>query len=153
MWYFVLYAVFAIWVFVDTGKRRNNRIGWPIATLGLGPIVLPVYFAKRNLKEGEVREGGTGWNVLKNFALFWTLTMFVAGIAGMVGVSQFVGQSGSDAEQAGATIGGAIGLGMIGLLWFIIAVSALVIGMFLKKSSIVETGPTGALAAGGANED
>ena len=59
-------------------------MGWPAATLVLGPVVLPVYFVKRNLKAGEVREGGTGWNVIKNFALFWTLTVAVGAIAGMV---------------------------------------------------------------------
>ena len=74
MWYFVLYLIFAAWVFTDAKKRKNHPVGWPAATAVLGPIVLPVYFAKRNLQAGEVREGGTGWNVIKNFALFWTLT-------------------------------------------------------------------------------
>ena len=153
MWYFVLYAVLAAWVFVDAGRRLNHRVGWPAATLVIGPLVLPVYFAKRNLKEGEVREGGTGWNVLKNFALLWTLTMFVAGIAGFVGVAETIDPSASDAELAGAAIGGGIGLGLIGLLWFIVAISALVIGLFLKKSTFVEKGPSGALAVKGATED
>ena len=147
MWYFILYGILAVWAFVDAGKRKNNRIVWPLATLGLGPVVLPVYFAKRNLKDGETREGGLGWNVLKNFALLWTLTIFVVGLAGMVGVSEIVGEAGSEAEQAGAAIGGAIGLGMIALLWFVVAVAALVLGMFLKKTGIVEKGPTGPLAA------
>ena len=83
VWYFLLYAILAVYVLVDAGKRHNSRTGWPVATLLLGPVVLPVYFAKRHLKKGEVREGGTGWNVLKNFALMWTLTMAVAGVAGM----------------------------------------------------------------------
>jgi len=146
MWYFVLYAIFAIWVFADAKKRMNHVVGWPLATFLLGPIVLPFYFAKRNLKEGEVREGGTGWNVLKNFALFWTITMVVAGIAGMVSVSDVVQQAGSEAEQAGVAIGATLGLGMIFGLWFIVLVAALVLGLFLKKSSIVEKGPTGPLA-------
>jgi hypothetical protein len=60
MWYFVLYAIFAVWVFIDAKKRMNHMVGWPLATFILGPLVLPVYFAKRNLKESEVREGGTG---------------------------------------------------------------------------------------------
>jgi hypothetical protein len=41
----------------------------------------------------------------------------------------------------------AIGMGMIIGLWFVVIVGALVIGLFVKKSSIVEKGPTGALAA------
>ena len=150
MWYFVLYAIFAVWVFIDAKKRMNHVVGWPLTTILLGPIVLPVYFAKRNLKDGEVREGGTGWNVLKNFALFWTITMVVAGIAGMVGVSDVAQQATSGAEQAGVAIGATLGLGMIFVLWFIVLMAALVLGMFLKKSSIVEKGPTGALVAGSA---
>ncbi len=147
MWYLILYAIFAIWVLVDAGKRKNNRIVWSLATLGLGPLVLPVYFAKRNLKDGETREGGFGWNVLKNFTLLWTLTILIWGIAGMVGVSVIVGETGDGVEQAGAVIGGAIGLGMIALLWFVVVVAALLLGMFLKKTGVVEKGPTGLLAA------
>ena len=88
--------------------------GWPAMTFLVGPITLPVYFAKRHLKEGEVREGGTGWNVLKNFTLLWTLMMVVVGFAGLVGVSEVVGGASSGAEQAGAAIGATLGLGMIG---------------------------------------
>ena len=70
----------------------------------------------------------------------------------MVGVSEIIEQSNTADEQAVAAIGGAIGLGLIGFVWFFVAVSALVIGMFLKKASIVERGPTGASGAGGGNE-
>lgn len=49
-------------------------------------------------------------------------------------------------EEAGAAIGTGIGIMMIGFLWFVGAISALVLGMFLKKNSIIEKGPTGALA-------
>jgi hypothetical protein len=51
--------------------------------------------------------------------------------------------SGNDYEEAGYAIGATIGIGMILGIWFIVAVGALVLGMFLKKSSIVEKGPTG----------
>jgi hypothetical protein len=72
--------------------------------------------------------------------------MVVAGIAGMVGVSDVAQKATSEAEQAGMAIGATIGLGMIFILWFIVLVAALVLGLFLKKSSIVEKGPTGPLA-------
>lgn len=58
MWYIVFNLIFAIWVLVDSRKRKANVLFWTIGTLLLGPIVLCVYFAKRPLKAGEVREGG-----------------------------------------------------------------------------------------------
>jgi hypothetical protein len=147
MWYVVVYGIFAIWVLVDGLKRKASAIPWAIGTLVLGPIVLPVYVAKRPLKAGEVREGGTGWNVLRNFALYWTILMAVAAVWGMAAVSQQSASLKTEAEQAGAAIGTALGLGLIGALWFFPMVGALVLGLFLKKSSIVEKGPTGPLAS------
>ena len=72
--------------------------------------------------------------------------MFVVGVAGMMEAGDAVNKASSSAEQAGAAIGTVIGIGMILGLWFFVIVGALVIGLFLKKSSIVEKGPTGALA-------
>ncbi len=109
MWYFVLYLAFAVWVFMDAKKRMNHPIGWPAATFVLGPVVLPVYFAKRNLKVGEVREGGTGWNVIKNFALFWTLTVAVGAMAGMVNAGQVADRATTQAQKAGAALGATLG--------------------------------------------
>ena len=145
--YWIIYAILAVWVLFDAKQRKNHIVGWPAMTFLVGPIALPIYFAKRHLKEGEVREGGAGWNVLKNFTLLWTLMMVVVGFAGLIGVSEVVGGASSEAEQAGAAIGATLGLGMIGVLWFVVAASALLIGMLLKRASIVETGPTGPLAA------
>lgn len=145
MWYLVLYLMFAIWVFFDARKRMNHTIGWPAATLVLGPVMLPVYFAKRHLKAGETREGGTAWNVIKNFALFWTLTMGAAIIAGMVGVGQIADRAATDAERAGTALGATLGLGVMLLIWFLVLVAALVIGLFLKKSSMGQLGRWGRL--------
>jgi hypothetical protein len=146
MWYFVLYLAFAVWVFTDAKKRLNHPVGWPAATLVLGPVVLPVYFAKRNLQAGEVREGGTGWNVIKNFALFWTLTVAAGVMAGMVNAGQVADRATTQAQKAGAALGASLGMGMIFVLWFVVLAAALILGLFLKKSSIVEHGPTGPLA-------
>lgn len=147
MWYIVVYGLFAIWVLVDGLKRKAKAIPWAIGTAILGPIVLPVYFAKRPLKAGEVREGGTAWNVIRNFALFWTIVMAFAAIWSLVAVSSETATYQTAAEQAGAAIGTALGLGMIAALWFFPMVGALVFGFFLKKSSIIEKGPTGPLAS------
>jgi len=146
MWYIVFNLIFTIWVLVDSRKRKANVLFWTIGTLLLGPIVLCVYFAKRPLKAGEVREGGTAWNVLKNFAFFWTLLMLFAAVSGMISVSEDISTSQSVAEKAGTAIGTVLGLGLLATLWFFPMVGAVVLGFFLKKSSVVEKGPTGPLA-------
>lgn len=147
MWYWILNIVISLWVFFDAQSRKMDQsVLWGIGAFFIMILVVPFYFAKRSLRDGEVREGGTAWNVIKSFAIFWTLLMFVAGIAGMMAVGSVVNNASSGAEQAGAAIGSAIGMGMIIGLWFVVLVGALVIGVFLKKSSIVEKGPTGALA-------
>jgi hypothetical protein len=138
---YLIFVPFAVWIFFDARKREEKSILWAIGTALLGIIVLPVWFAKRPLLAGEVREGGTAWNILKNFALFWTILMVVGAISTMVGVSQGVNAIQDDAELAGAAIGTALGLGLIGALWFFPMVGALVLGFFLKKSSVIERGP------------
>jgi hypothetical protein len=147
MWYLLLNIVIALWVFFDARSRKmgGESVLWSIGTVFMIILLIPCYFAKRPLKDGELREGGTAWNVIKSFAIFWTLTMFVVGVGGMIAVNGITSHAASDAEQAGAAIGTALGLGMIMGLWFVLLVGALAIGLFLKKSSIVEKGPTGAL--------
>jgi hypothetical protein len=147
MWYWVLNAIVALWVLLDARARKmDHAIIWAIGTFLIMIIVVPLYFAKRPLKAGEIREGGTAWNVIKAFAILWTVFMLAAGSAGMMKASQSAITAGSDAEKAGAAIGTALGMGMIMGLWFVVIAGALVLGLFLKKSSVVEKGPTGALA-------
>ncbi|HEY7306840.1 MAG TPA: hypothetical protein VH601_22130 [Bryobacteraceae bacterium] len=149
MWYLVLFGIIGIWVLIDGIKRRlgGKAVGWAIGVFLLGPIVLPIYLAKRPLKVGQVREGGTAWNVLKNFAIFWTLTMVVAAAGGMISAGHHASTLTTDAEKAGAGIGTFLGLGMIFVIWLVPTFGAAVLGFFLKKSSIVERGPTGPLLA------
>jgi hypothetical protein len=146
MWYWILYAFLAVFVLLDAKKRKNNFIGWSIGTFVAGPVVLPIYFAKRYLKAKEVRTGGTAWNVLKNFALFWTLLMFVAIIAGIVNAGNTASEMTSDAEKVGAAIGTGLGITLLIAIWFFPMVFAFILGFFLKNSGHVVTGPTGKLA-------
>lgn len=144
--YFILYAMFAIWVYFNAAKRKYSPGLWAVGTLILGPIVLPVYFAKRPLVMGETREGGVAWNVLKNFVLFWTLTMLFAGIAGCAGASHVAQNASTDVEKVGAGLGMTLMAGIMFGAWIVPAVSAAVLGFFLKQSNVVEKGPTGPLA-------
>jgi hypothetical protein len=147
MVYLFVFVPLAVWMFIDA-KRRRYDAGkwWAVATALFCPVTAPVYFASRNLRKGETREGGRAWNLLKNFALFWTVTMAIGAVAGMVNVAGSTDELHNEYERAGAAVGTAIGLGLLFFLWFFPMVGALVLGMFLKKSTIVETGPTGALA-------
>lgn len=137
-----LHAVLTIWVCFDAHKRNIEIAPWALGTALLGVIIVPIYLAKRSLLAGEIREGGTAWNVLKNFAILWTIAMGAVTLQGLVAVSEHsTGLSG--AESAGAAIGTALGLGMIGAIWLLPFVGAFILGFMLKKSSMVEKGPTG----------
>lgn len=130
-----------IWVAFDAYKRSNNIYMWPLGTFFLPIVVAPVYFAKRNLIEEETREGGTGWNILKNFALIWTAFMSMTLIASILITGGAMSEAASDAEIAGTAIGSSMGIMIISMMWFFPMVGALILGVFLKKSSHVEKSP------------
>ena len=136
----LLNVAIAIWMKFDGRKRSFPVLLWCVAVMIFGPLVFPIYLAKRPLLDGEVREGGTPWNVLKNFSLFWTVYLFVGWIVGMGSASKL--NATTDAEKLGAGIGILLGTGLIFALWFFPTLTALILGLFLKKNSIVERGPT-----------
>jgi low temperature requirement protein LtrA len=147
VWYVIIFGLLTLYVVID-GSRRNlgaaKTILWAIGTFLLGVIVLPLYFAKRPLRANEVREGGFAWNILKNFALTWTILMVAISITAISAASQTNVNSG--AEAAGAALGMGIVIVILAVLWFVPMVGAIVLGFFLKNSAIVERGPTGPLA-------
>ena len=147
MSYFLLYGVFALWVLFDALTRKMGASGflWALGTAIVGPIILPVYLAWRPLKQGEVREGGRGWNILKNFAILWTIVMAIASIAALMAMAKSTTGLTSDAARAGAGIGMVLGIGLLGAAWFFPTMGAALLGFLLKKHTIVETGPTGPL--------
>jgi hypothetical protein len=147
MWYFILFGLLALWVGFDASRRNlgaAKAIIWAIGTFLLGVIVMPIYIAKRPLRANEVREGGLAWNVLKNFALTWTILMVAISISAL-GAAAGTNVN-SDAEAAGAAIGFSIVVVILAVVWFFPMVGAIVLGFFLKNSAIVERGPTGPLA-------
>lgn len=147
MAYFLLYGVFALWVLYDGLSRRMgaSAILWTVGTAVVGPIVLPIYLALRPLKQGEVREGGKAWNVLKNFAILWTIVMLIGSVAALMAMAKGTTGLTSDAARAGAGIGMLLGIGILGAAWFFPTMGAALLGFLLKKNTIVENGPTGPL--------
>lgn len=147
MWYFLLYVPLAVWLFIDSKRRRYDKgLFWALGTAIVGPITAPAYFAYRPLRKGESREGGTAWVILKNFALCWTVTMAVCTFAGMASVADTTNKMTNEYERAGAAIGSALGLGLLFIVWLLPMIGAVMLGVFLKKSNAIETGPTGPLA-------
>jgi hypothetical protein len=124
-------ALFSLYIFWDA-RRRRSRGWWAWALFGasVGPLALPFYFAKRPLMEGEIRSGGTGWNVLKNFVLLWTVALSLVGA-----VFAIVGEPGAIA----------IGWSILLFLWLAPTLLGGLIGFFLKTGR-TEEGPTGPLA-------
>jgi hypothetical protein len=77
MYYLLFYGLLALWVLFDGVSRnlRSSVLLWTAGTILLGPVILPVWLASRPLNRGEVREGGRAWNILKNFAVLWTVVV------------------------------------------------------------------------------
>ena len=142
MGFLILDLLLGLWVLLNARKRGANPYPWAIWTALLGPFILPFYLAKRPLRDGEVREGGAAWNITKSFALAWTLFMFVGTVIGLIASANLISSSSGGLETAGAVLGAGLGLGLIAFLWFVPFIMAILIGLLLRKSSIVERGPT-----------
>lgn len=67
----------ACWVAFDSQRRHANPLALGFATLVMGPIMLPLYRARRPLRPTEQRLGGPDWIVAANFAWVWSLYMVV----------------------------------------------------------------------------
>jgi len=63
----------------------------------------------------------------------------------MMHIGKTVSSLDSDAARAGAGLGMLLGMGFLAVAWFLPTCGAALLGFLLKKNSIVETGPTGAL--------
>jgi hypothetical protein len=71
--------------------------------------------------------------------------MVMAGFGALMNMGRAVSSLDSDAARAGAGLGMLLGMGVLAAVWFLPTCGAAVLGFLLKKNSIVETGPTGAL--------
>jgi hypothetical protein len=143
LWIWMLLAVAAIWVFVDARKRKADQPGlWAIGTFLIAVLAFPAYLTTRPLLPGGRREGGRGWNFLRYLALMWTVLMAVLTVMYLVSIADTSAGLHSDAERAGAAIGTALGIGLIGVIWLAPTAVVLLIGVLVRKQNEVETGDT-----------
>jgi len=137
--YWFIVTLCAGWLVYDTNRRQQRGwYWWVILTLLFSPLAITFYIPKRQLLEGEKREGGYAWNWAKNFSLLWTLTMASVAFMSIGSVANSMSGITNDYELAGAGIGTAIGLGLIFGLWLCVIVIVLIVGLLLKKSTIEE---------------
>lgn len=155
----------AVWVLIDAAKRSNNLVGWPVAVLLAWPLGLPCYLAKRNLFAGETRQGGTVWNIARNFALTWTLAMFFSALAIPEGIRELATGSGPvdaspsdqelvaqirdgirdlDSEEQETVISELawVILKTVGVVWLFVMLLTLAVGLVYRQPDVIERGPT-----------
>ena len=134
--------VLAVWVGRDASRRQTQTAPflWGFGVLLVWLLFFPLYLAKRPLKTGEVRSGGRVWNFMKYLAI--AVSAYVP-IVMVLALSDVAAQA-TSVEEAVALVG--IFVLVMGLVWVIFAGGVLLIGLILKKSSVIERGPTGTLA-------
>lgn len=142
MWYWILAALATIYVYWDANRRGNKAWGWSLPTIFLWPIIVPIYRSKRFLLKGEQRVGGTTWALLKSFVVLWQVFCIAWLSSYGVEISTTVEEASTEAESAGAAIGGTLGIGFIIGAWVGITVIVGILGLFFKGGK-VEEGPTG----------
>jgi hypothetical protein len=149
MGYWIVAGLVALWVFWDARQRRPgaSAFAWAIGTLLVPFIALPLHLALRPLKAGETRRGGRPWNLLKTFALTWTILMLAVGVSTAMELRAGVSEQVTEADKSIYAFASLLGLGLLALYWFLPTVGALVLGILLKNSA-VERGPTATWGGG-----
>jgi hypothetical protein len=132
------------WVYLDTKARRIcNPIAWAIIVPISWIFMLPVYLARRPLVAGEVRTGGTWWNLLRAFAATYAVGTALLGLRylrpALFGLVWTIA-AGNSAVMASSQFVGVL------LLIALPAVLALGVGMLVRKPT-TEVGPAASLTA------
>jgi hypothetical protein len=152
MGYLIVAGLMALWVLRDARQRleRASAFGWAIGTLLVPFLALPLYHASRPLRAGETRTGGKPWNILKDFALTWTVLLLAVEVSMAIELAAGLSAQVTEADKAGYGFAAVLGLALIAMYWFFPTVGALALGFLLRRPSVVERGPTGraALTAG-----
>lgn len=139
--YWFVGLLFAVVILIDASQRAMLPVGWLYVILSviLWPVIAPLYFAKRHLKAGEMRIGGTFWHWTRYFLAFWTIGMIFLAIGSILQIGNSGAGAGSSILAAG------MGTGIVCVVWIVPLLVLLVLGSLLKNDNI-EEGPTGPLA-------
>jgi Na+-driven multidrug efflux pump len=93
----------------------------------------------RTIRTERRKRGFFGWVFLILFFIFNALMLYGT-VAGLAQTGEQIGQAATEAERAGATIGTAIGVSMILIVW---AAGALILGLLVMltpgRKVIIET--------------
>jgi hypothetical protein len=134
----LLNIVLAAWVLFDS-LQRGAELTWALGTVVLGPVMLPVYRARRPLRGTEIRAGGPDWIVSRNFAWTWTLAMIV--IVFWVALTLFANEPADpDAEQV-ANLQRGLALLFLSVCWIVPTGAALMFSLISFVDEDVEHGP------------
>lgn len=137
-----LNLLLAMWVLLDSTPRRAPFM-WIVGTALLGPIILPVYRARRPLIGAEIRDGGPDWIVSRHFAWVWTVVMAIVifwvalSIINEVGISENY----SEDDTAAANISRYLALLFLGVCWIVPVGAALLFSIVSYADGVVEYGP------------
>ena len=150
MGYVIAAGLMALWVIRDARQRRQGASAfvWAIGALLAPFLALPLYRASRPLQAGEARAGGKPWNILKDFALTWTILLLAVQVSLAIELAAGLSAQTTEADKASYGFAAVLGLALIAMYWFFPTVGALAVGAFLRKPAVIERGPTGRLALG-----
>ncbi|MCF8008768.1 MAG: hypothetical protein K9K32_03285 [Halanaerobiales bacterium] len=136
-----------VFVAIDAYNRKNKWIFWSLGIIISWPVILPLYFSFRNLKENEKRRGGLIWNIIKNYILVYSTNIFVVIIVLLV-LPQNLGYLSRKifiTEILGFNIELNFIYYVLFIIWFLPSALFYLIGTFFKDDYLKEEGPTGKL--------
>jgi hypothetical protein len=138
-----LYLSIAVTLFVvwDAARRGAARARWAIAAALAWPVALPIWLTIRPLRSGELRRGGRASNLLRHFALAWSI-LWGAHLAVTAGIGIVVATSEQDRSGRDSGLSMVVLISLIfAVIWLIPALGALLLGWLLRRPDAVEHGP------------
>lgn len=127
----VISFILAVWVLVDGLRRGSWPLIWVLGTFVLGPIILPMYRARRPLLAGEARSGGPDWIVARNFSWVWSIYILVATFWVIWFFASDSQAADTDTQQA-VWVNRILVLCFLGLCWVVPAIGGLFLSLVLR---------------------